>query len=182
MSEWTETPTGTRISKKAKLLGTNTITIGGNCTINNDVIIHGEHTFFHPPPSHPHPAIQIGKFTYLGPGTHISPPLLTHNQSGQDIYSTQQIGSYVIIGAHSTIKLTTIGNRVLIEEGCTLKEHSIVYECCIIRQGCTVPAKMVIPAYCEVSGTPGRDFRVKSICGGYKRSIEMEAKLLRISS
>ena len=91
-----------------------------------------------------------------------------------DVYKRQ------IIGSNTVVKLANVGNRVLIEDDCVLENLSIIYECCVIRKGTVVPPKTIIPPYSEVSGVPGKDFRISSLNSCYKRLIEIEAKELQI--
>ncbi|KAG7662290.1 uncharacterized protein J8A68_004184 [[Candida] subhashii] len=179
MSDWLETATGNRISRAARLLGTDKISIGGNCSINENVLISGDVTLNEPKQQY---AIQFGKYCYLGSNCQIIPPILKKaaDSDSETLHGPQSIGAYVIIGQNSIIKSSNIGNRVLIEENSILEDLSIVYECCVIREGTIIPPKMVIPPYSEVSGIPGKDFQIRSLHNSYKKSIEIEAKQLQI--
>lgn len=173
--DWIETTSGNRISKKAKILGSDHILINGNSTINDEVLLQGDVKMA----GKQNATIQIGKCCYLGTGSQIIPPVLKYD-NGDAIHGPLLIGGYTIVGKNSIVRLANIGSRVLIEAECRLEDLSIVYDCCVIRQGTTVPPKMVIPPFSEVSGVPGIDFRIKELDNSYKKIVETEARELQV--
>ncbi|EGV59958.1 hypothetical protein CANTEDRAFT_126640 [Yamadazyma tenuis ATCC 10573] len=173
MSEWIETSTGNRISATAQLKRPDKIHIRGNSTVDLEAVLHGDVELT----DASDPAITIGKYCFVGPKTHIWPPKLTREEGA---FGVSRIGSHVIIGRNCKVSSALIGNRVLIESNCTVGNLAIVYDCCVIKQGCTIPDKMVIPPFSLVSGAPGKDFAVKPLSNGYKRAIELESKELQI--
>jgi dynactin-5 len=168
---WIETSTGNRISKSATITGSHKILINGNTTINTEVTLNGDVTLADKAET----SIQIGKYSYLGLGSQIIPPLIN-----QDLHGPISIGAYCIIGENSVIRLATIGNRVIIEDDCSLGNLSIIYDCCIIKKGTVIPPKVVIPPYSVVSGVPGVDYKVEELHNCYKRLIEQEARDLKL--
>lgn len=167
---WIETSNGNRISKEAEIFGSDRILLSGNTTINPGVKLDAEVPIVSEGEvSH---VIQIGKFCYLGKGCKITPPLVGNDGS----YGSIRIGSYSIIGENSKVLLASIGNRVLVEGNCKLGDLSIIYDCCLIREGCVVPPKFVIPPFSEVSGIPGKNFVVTTLSNSYRKLIESEAK------
>lgn len=168
---WIETSTGNRISKSATITGSNKILISGNTTINPGATLNGEVTLT----DEAQTSIQIGKYSYLGRNTEIYPPTIR-----DDLHGPISIGAYCIIGQNSQIRLANIGNRVIIEENCSLGNLSIIYDCCVIERGTTIPPKVVIPPYSRVSGVPGVDYKVEELHNCYKRLIEQEAKDLQL--
>lgn len=173
--DWIETTSGNRISQKAKILGSNHILISGNSTINDEVLLQGDVKVA----GKQQATIQIGKCCYLGTGSKIIPPVLKYEED-HAVHGPLLIGRYTIIRENSIVRLANIGSRVLIEPTCTLGDLSIVYDCCVIRRGTTIPPKMVIPPFSDVSGTPGIDFRIKDLNNSYKKLIETEAKELQV--
>lgn len=170
--EWINTSNGNRISKDATLLGAEKIYLKGNTTVQKLAIINGDVDVS----NETNLAINIGKYCYIGFKTKIMPPLLVPG----DTYSPMKIGSYVIIGDNCVINAAAIGTRVVVEDDCNLGDLCVIYDCCIIRKGTIIPSKMVVPPFSEVSGVPGKDFKVKELANGYKKAIEIEAKELQI--
>lgn len=173
--EWIETTSGNRISKSAKICGSNQIVISGNSTINDNVLLKGDVNLA----GKHQTTIQIGKCCYLGMGAQIIPPVVKQ-EATETVHGPVQIGAYSIVGEKSIIRLATIGSRVLIEPGCKLDNLSIVYDCCLIRRGTVIPPNMVVPPFSEVSGTPGIDFTIKDLNNSYKKLIETEARELQV--
>lgn len=149
---WIDTANGNRVSTAARLAGTERIVLSGNTTVCEQVEIDAADA-----------AVQIGKYCYLGPGCRIGGGV--------------RIGLYTVVGAGSEVLLASVGNRVLIEDGCQLGAASVVYDCCYLRRGCVVAPRAVIAPFSEVSGVPGRDFAVRPLRSSYRRLIETEARL-----
>ncbi|KAK6205129.1 dynactin subunit P25 [Scheffersomyces amazonensis] len=178
---WIETVTSNRISKSAHITGSDRIIISGNSTIHPGVILRGDVELL---PSQSNPTanpttIMLGKYCYLKQDASITPPVIKRAED-KVWHGPVNIGAYTVIGTNSIIKSANIGNRVIIEDECVLNNLSIVYDCCIIRQGTIIPEKFVIPPYSEVKGTPGKDFTITNLNPGYKSLIELEAKQLQI--
>ncbi|ODV82359.1 dynactin subunit P25 [Suhomyces tanzawaensis NRRL Y-17324] len=171
---WIETSTGNRIAKDAAISGPDNIVISGNCTIHPGASLHGDVTLLTPSTG---PTILIGKYSHLNSNCQIIPPVLQDDKHGP-----VAIGAYCIVGHDTVVRLATIGNRVIIEDGCDLQNLSIIYDCCVIRKGTVVPPKMVIPPFSEVLGVPGTDFKVGELSNAYKKLIETEAKELQLQT
>lgn len=170
--EWIETANGNRISKNATLLGPDKLHLKGNSTVQDMVTINGDVDLS----NDSNLAINIGKYCYIGSNSKIVPPLL--KPGGK--HSPIKIGSYVIIGDNCAINAIAIGSRVVIEDECKLCDLSVIYDCCLIRKGTIIPSKMVIPPFSEVSGVPGKNFKIRDLANGYKKAIEVEAKEIQI--
>ncbi|KAL8707346.1 MAG: hypothetical protein Q9225_007772, partial [Loekoesia sp. 1 TL-2023] len=78
-SDWVETETGNKVSRRSQLHGTQHITLGGRCVIHPTVCIRGD--LVRPPPSSssdpptsttkskgPLTSVSLGKYTILNPG------------------------------------------------------------------------------------------------------------------
>ncbi|ABN66171.2 dynactin subunit P25 [Scheffersomyces stipitis CBS 6054] len=182
MADWIETSSGNRISRSAHISGSDRIVINGNATIHPGVQIHGDVQLLANKSSTDTTTATLGKFCYLRPNCQIIPPVLQEcsDSDSTTYHGPVTIGAYTIIGSNTVVKSANVGNRVLIEDDCVLENLSIIYECCVIRKGTVVPPKTIIPPYSEVSGVPGKDFRISSLNSCYKRLIEIEAKELQI--
>lgn len=173
--QWIETTSGTRISSTAKLQGKQWIKIKGNVVVAPHAELRADVAMLNEEPL----IISIGKYCFIGSGSVVAPPVLKEALEGR-LHGPVKIGSYVVVGAGCTVRLAAIGNRVIVESNSILHPLSIIYDCCIVRSGCQVPPKMVIPPFGEVLGVPGVDFSIKPLPSGYKQAIELEAKQLQI--
>ncbi|CCE79917.1 Piso0_003009 [Millerozyma farinosa CBS 7064] len=175
MTDWIETSTGNRISRKAEITGSDRILIRGNCTISEDVKLQGDV----PLGGSSKGSITIGKYCYFGKGSVVVPPRI--GDGGEEtLHGPVEIGSYNIVGERCKIRSASIGSRVLIEEDCTLGDLSIIYDCCVIRRGTVVPPRMIIPPYSDVSGVPGENFLVEELPNSYKHILQTDAKRLHV--
>lgn len=177
---WVETSNGNRISRDAHISGSHKILLNGNVTVNPSVTLNADVEISKNTSggADPH-IITIGKYSYLGKGCKVMPPILSIEQRDDvpfEIHSPIRIGSYSIVGENCEILLVSIGNRVLIEKGCKIGNLSIIYDCCFIREGCIIPPKAVIPPFSEVSGVPGVDFVCTELSNSYRKLIEGEAR------
>lgn len=176
---WLETANGNRISKDSKILGSHRIQLNGNVTVNPGVTLKADVQIVKAGDGLDPHIVNIGKYCFLGKGCNISPPVVTTEVQGDEvvkIHSPIRIGSYSIVGEDCEILLVSIGNRVLIENNCKIGNQSIIYDCCYIREGCTIPPKAVIPPFSEVSGVPGVDYTCKELSNSYRKLIEGEAR------
>lgn len=169
---WFETNNGNRILKKAQISGANHISINEKSTINENVVLRGDVPLLKPEGQ---VTIDLGRFCYLDTGSQIIPPLIKN-----DLHGPIKVGSYTIIGKNTKISCASIGSRVLIEDNCHIHDLVIIYECCLIREGTTIPPKTVVPPFSEVSGNPGNNFVITSLPSAYKKIIENEAKRLHL--
>lgn len=168
--EWIETATGNRISKKAQITGSNRILISGYCTIHEQALLQGELTT-----QEQKTAIQLGKYCYLGRNSQIIPPEIVVDGNVRR-HETIRLGSFITILENTIIRLASIGNRVLIEADCLLEDSTVIYDCCLIVQGCRIPPHTVIPPFSKVSGGGSTPLEVSDLNGSYRKLIESEAR------
>lgn len=161
-----ETPTGSRILKLATIHGSRYVLIAGGSTINHRAQLFGEPANVD---KQSHPTIEIGKAVFVDTDVTVTPP-----KRGMTI------GLYTIIGPSLVVKSAHIGLRVLIEADCHLGAGLVINEGCILRKNTVIPDKMTIPSFTEVRGHPGVDWQCTPLAPGYKRAIELEAKLRQL--
>ncbi|KAF3023586.1 hypothetical protein E8E14_011689 [Neopestalotiopsis sp. 37M] len=137
--EWIETDTGNKVNRKATLVGTQHIMLGGKTVIMPEAMIRGDlaRTVPSTNPSQPgsNTAVFIGRvFTYM--------PL--------------RLGDHVFIGEGTVVQAATIGSHVNIGKGAVVGEFAIVKDYVQILDGTIVPTNMVIPSFSIVAGQPAR--------------------------
>ncbi|KAL1297444.1 hypothetical protein AAFC00_004973 [Neodothiora populina] len=166
-SEYIETDTGNKISRKAKIEGKPNIMLGGRTVIMADVYMRGDlHRFSNSAAEGggvgagsggqqaPTTAISIGRYTVVATGTTLRPPARVSR--GQMSYYPMRIGDNVFIGPNSHISAISISSHVHIGANSILSPFVIVKENVKILPGTVVPPNMVIPAGSIVAGKPGR--------------------------
>ncbi|RYO90578.1 hypothetical protein DL766_007434 [Monosporascus sp. MC13-8B] len=139
--EYIETDTGNKVARKAILIGTQHIMLGGKTVIQAEAMIRGDlyRTAQSSSSSGSAPgsntAVAIGRsFTYL--------PL--------------RLGDQVFIGERSVVQAATIGSHVHIGSNVVIGEFAIIKDYVRILDGTIVPANMVIPSFSIVAGQPAR--------------------------
>ncbi|KAL2353561.1 trimeric LpxA-like protein [Cryomyces antarcticus] len=159
-TEYIETDTGNKISRRAKIEGSPNIMLGGRTVIMADVHLRGDlHRFSQSStdgktPGAPTTAISIGRYTVVSTGCTIRPPMRISR--GQMNFYPMKIGDHVFVGPNSQISAISISSHVHISANCVLSPFVIIKERCKILPDTVVPANMVIPAGSIVAGRPGR--------------------------
>lgn len=161
-SEFIETESGNRISRRAMLLGTQHIILGGRTTLFHDVVFRGDLRYT--PSSNSSrgtsgsastekPAIEVGRYCYFDDGVIVRPPGKIYK--GSYMFYPMTIGSYVIVHAGATIQAASISQCVQIGRNSVVGQFAIIKECVIILEGAVVPDGMVVPPFSIVGGCPG---------------------------
>ncbi|KAK5992250.1 Dynactin subunit 5 [Cladobotryum mycophilum] len=161
--EYIETDTGNKVSRKAVLVGTQNIMLGGKTVIQPEVMIRGDlvRTIPHAAPSsggtaapQNNTAVAIGRYCFLSRGVLLRPPGRIYK--GTFTYMPLRLGDHVFIGQGTVVQAATIGSHVSIGKGCTINEFAIIKDYVKILDGTIVPAHMVIPSFSIVAGQPGQ--------------------------
>ncbi|KAL8759589.1 MAG: hypothetical protein Q9184_003572 [Pyrenodesmia sp. 2 TL-2023] len=178
-SDWVETETGNKVSRRAQLHGTQHITLGGRCVIHPGVCIRGDLVRpaaapSHPPnstSSNPQPkssntrhtkptpptSIALGKYTILSPHVLLRPPSRPSQSFPQGLtYHPLTLGSHTFIGARCVIEAAQVGDHVVVEEGSVVGSMAILKDGCRVLKGSVVPKGMVVGAGLVVGGRPAR--------------------------
>ncbi|KFA61397.1 hypothetical protein S40285_03587 [Stachybotrys chlorohalonatus IBT 40285] len=158
--EYIETDTGNKVARKAVLVGTQNIMLGGKTVIQSEAMIRGDLVRTAPsstsggsaPTSNT--AVSIGRYCFLSRGVLLRPPGRLYK--GDFTYMPLRIGDHVFIGQNSVVQAASIGNHVLIGKGCAINEFAIIKDYVKILDGTIIPASMVVPSFSIVAGQPGR--------------------------
>ncbi|KEY72073.1 hypothetical protein S7711_00090 [Stachybotrys chartarum IBT 7711] len=158
--EYIETDTGNKVARKAVLVGTQNIMLGGKTVIQSEAMIRGDLVRTAPsstsggsaPTSNT--AVSIGRYCFLSRGVLLRPPGRLYK--GDFTYMPLRIGDHVFIGQNSVVQAASIGNHVLIGKGCVINEFAIIKDYVKILDGTIIPASMVVPSFSIVAGQPGR--------------------------
>ncbi|KAK8071256.1 hypothetical protein PG997_011459 [Apiospora hydei] len=158
--EYIETDTGNKVSRKANLIGTQHIMLGGKTVIMAEAMVRGDLTRTvsaqgssgAAPQSNT--SIFIGRYCFLSRGCCLRPPGRIYK--GAFTYMPLRIGDHVFVGENSVVQAATIGSHVHIAANAVVGEFAIVKDYVRILEGTVVPANMVIPSFSVVAGQPGR--------------------------
>lgn len=154
--------TGNKVARKAVLMGTQNIMLGGKTVIQPEVIIRGDLVRTAPSSSSSAPgsapasntAVAIGRYCFLSKGVVLRPPGRMYK--GVFTYMPLRMGDHVFVGHDTVVQAGSIGNHVSIGKGCTINEFAIIKEYVKVLDNTVVPSFMVIPSFSIVAGQPAR--------------------------
>ncbi|EIW80314.1 dynactin subunit p25 [Coniophora puteana RWD-64-598 SS2] len=168
-SEFIETDTGNKVSRRATIAGPQNIILGGKTIISAACIIRGD--LRRTGPGHT-VVIAMGRYCVVGEGCIIRPPYKTYK--GNFNYYPMKIGDHVHIGQNSVVEAATIGNHVTIGKNCVIGKFTIIKDCAQIADGTVVPPNTVIPALALFAGSPGR--LVEDLPESTQEMVEQQTK------
>lgn len=159
--------TGNKVARKAILVGTQNIMLGGKTVIQPEVMIRGDLVRTAAPsssssssggaaPAAPatSTAVAIGRYCFLARGVLLRPPGRLYK--GAFTYMPLRLGDHVFVGQGTVVQAATVGSHVYIGKGCTINEFAIIKDYVKILDGTVVPAFMVIPSFSIVAGQPAK--------------------------
>ncbi|KAK9459849.1 trimeric LpxA-like protein [Lipomyces oligophaga] len=148
-----ETESGNRISRRAIIIGSQHILLGGCSTVMPGCVIRGD--LFRPQSSSGSSlvAISLGRYVFLESEVLLRPAFKLYK--GSLVYYPLKIGSFVTIGRESVIEAASIGSHVSIGENCVIGKFAIIKDCVVIRARTVIPATACIPPFSIVAGNPG---------------------------
>ncbi|KAI1840756.1 hypothetical protein JX265_012959 [Neoarthrinium moseri] len=156
--EWIETDTGNKVNRKANLIGTQHIMLGGKTVIMPDAMIRGDlartATSAAGGPPGSNTAVFIGRYCFLSKGCCLRPPGRIYK--GAFTYMPLRLGDHVFIGEGSIVQAATVGSHVHIAKDVVVGEFAIIKDYVRIMEGTIIPANMVIPSFSIVAGQPAR--------------------------
>ncbi|KAJ4302440.1 hypothetical protein N0V88_002584 [Collariella sp. IMI 366227] len=159
--EYIETDTGNKVARKATLVGTQNIMLGGKTVIQPEVMIRGDlirtiqtssHSASGAAPNNT--AVSIGRYCFLSRGCCLRPPGRMYK--GAFTYMPLRMGDHVFVGPSSVVQAASIGSHVYIGTKVVVGEFSIVKDYVRILDGTVIPPHMVIPSFSIVAGQPAR--------------------------
>ncbi|KAK3681344.1 trimeric LpxA-like protein [Podospora appendiculata] len=158
--EYIETDTGNKVARKATLVGTQNIMLGGKTVIMPEAMIRGDLVrTLQPSPSSSgaapnNTAVAIGRYCFLSRGCCLRPPGRLYK--GLFTYMPLRLGDHVFVGPGSVVQAATVGNYVHIGAKVAIGEFAIIKDYVRILDDTVVPPNMVIPSFSIVAGQPAR--------------------------
>ncbi|ROT35473.1 putative dynactin subunit 5 protein [Sodiomyces alkalinus F11] len=159
--EYIETDTGNKVSRKANLVGTQNIILGGRTVIQPEVMIRGDLTRTAASASSTggsapanNTAVAIGRYCFLSRGSLLRPPGRVYK--GVFTYMPLRMGDHVFVGHGTIVQAASIGNNVHIGHGVVVGEFVIIKDYVRVLDGAVIPPNMVIPSFSIVGGQPAR--------------------------
>lgn len=159
--EYIETDTGNKVARKAVLVGTQNIMLGGKTVIQPEVMIRGDLARTAPSSSSSSgaapvntTAVAIGRYCFLARGALLRPPGRVYK--GAYTFMPLRMGDHVFVGQGTVVQAASVGNHVHIGKGCTVGEFAIIKDYVKILDGTVVPPTMVIPSFSIVAGQPAK--------------------------
>ncbi|KAK2044801.1 dynactin Arp1 p25 subunit [Colletotrichum somersetense] len=156
--DYIETDTGNKVARKATLVGTQNIMLGGKTVIQPEVMIRGDLARTVQPSSGGAPAnstaVAIGRYCFLSRGAVLRPPGRMYK--GAFTYMPLRMGDHVFVGQNAVIQAASLGSHVHIGRDCVVGEFAIVKDYVRVLDGTVVPPNMVIPSFSVVAGQPAR--------------------------
>ncbi|KAK1468470.1 dynactin Arp1 p25 subunit [Colletotrichum melonis] len=147
-----------KVARKATLVGTQNIMLGGKTVIQPEVMIRGDLARSAQPSTGGAPAnstaVAIGRYCFLSRGALLRPPGRMYK--GAFTYMPLRMGDHVFVGANVVIQAASIGNHIHIGRDSVIGEFAIVKDYVRILEGTVVPPNMVIPSFSVVAGQPAR--------------------------
>ncbi|KAJ2357516.1 hypothetical protein GGF43_001412 [Coemansia sp. RSA 2618] len=148
-SEFIETDTGNKVSRRSQISGSQNIVLGGKTIVHSKCTIRGD--LRRAGPSH-QASVLIGRFCSLGQASVLRPPYKTYK--GIFSYYPLKIGDHVEIGPNTIVEAASIGSHVKIGANCIIGRFAIIKDCCLIEDGTVIAPNSVIPPFSHVSGGP----------------------------
>ncbi|KAI1211459.1 trimeric LpxA-like protein [Annulohypoxylon truncatum] len=159
--EYIETDTGNKVSRKAVLIGTQHIMLGGKTVIQAEATIRGDLARTAQPTSSSgaaapgsNTAVAIGRYCYLSKGCCLRPPGRIYK--GSFTFLPLRLGDHVFIGDSTVVQAATVGSHVYIGQNVVVGEFAIIKDYVRILDGTVIPPNMVIPSFSVVAGQPAR--------------------------
>lgn len=174
------------MARKATLVGTQNIMLGGKTVIQQEVMIRGDLARTASSSSGGAPAnntaVAIGRYCFLSRGSCLRPPgrmykgyapapfLLPSCPSTQPCrqrltsdshrsiftYMPLRMGDHVFVGQNTVVQAASVGSHIYIGNDAVVGEFAIIKDYVRILDGSVVPPNMVIPSFSIVAGQPAR--------------------------
>ncbi|GAB1734650.1 hypothetical protein NU195Hw_g9487t1 [Hortaea werneckii] len=158
-TEYIETDTGNKISRRSHIEGKQNIMLGGKSVIMAGVCLRGDlyrksERAATEGEKDAQTAISVGRASVISTNCTLRPPMRLSR--GQMTFYPLRISDNVFIGPESHISAASISSHVHIGAKCVLLPFCVIKEQCKILPGTVVPPHMVIPPGSVVAGRPAR--------------------------
>ncbi|KAJ3237046.1 hypothetical protein HDU81_010049 [Chytriomyces hyalinus] len=169
-SEYIETDTGNKVSRKSVIHGSQNIILGGKTIIQTECMVRGDlrrsgtgHAV----------VIAVGKYCLLAQKSIIRPPSKVYKNIFS--YYPMKIGDFVHIGENSIVEAASIGSHVQIGKNCVIGRFAIIKDCAQILDNTVIAPNCIIPSFSVYGGNPG--LLVEELPECWPQVMEKEAKL-----
>ncbi|EMC98856.1 hypothetical protein BAUCODRAFT_120151 [Baudoinia panamericana UAMH 10762] len=158
-SEYIETDTGNKISRRSIIEGKQNIMLGGKSVVMAGAMLRGDlvrkpEKMADGEKEGPVTAIHVGRASIISTNCTIRPP---HRISrGRMVFYPMRIGDNVFIGPGTYVSSAVISSNVHIGTNCVLSAFSVIRDNCKILPNTVVPSHMTIPPGSVVGGRPAR--------------------------
>ncbi|KXX77812.1 Dynactin subunit 5 [Madurella mycetomatis] len=166
--EYIETDTGNKVARKATLVGTQNIILGGKTVIQPEVMIRGDLIRSIPSSSLSGSSVEAAVCARLGGYTRgvclftlrtDRIGMLTQSSafaSRAFTYMPLRMGDHVFVGPGSVVQAASVGSHVQIGTRVVVGEFAIIKDYVRVLDGSVIPPNMVIPSFSIVAGQPAR--------------------------
>ncbi|KAI0473227.1 trimeric LpxA-like protein [Xylariaceae sp. FL0804] len=171
--EYIETETGNKVARKAILIGTQHIMLGGKTVIQAEAMIRGDlartgntgqaatttttssgATSSSSGAAASNTTISIGRYCFLSRGCCLRPPGRMYR--GAFTYLPLRLGDHVFVGEGAVVQAASVGSHVHVGRGATVGEFAILKDYVRVLDGAVVPPNAVVPSFSVVAGAPAR--------------------------
>ncbi|XP_018648213.1 putative dynactin subunit P25 [Schistosoma mansoni] len=142
-SQYIETASGNKVSRKSVLCGSQNIVLNGKTIIMSDCIIRGDLA-----------NIRIGRHCVIGRKAVIRPPFKKFSKGVA--FFPLHIGDNVFIEEDSIVNAAQIGSYVHIGKNCVIGRRCVLKDACSLRDNTVLPPETVVPPFSIYGGSPGR--------------------------
>lgn len=142
-SEYVETASGNKVSRKSVLCGSQNIVLNGRSIIKPACIIRGDLA-----------NVRIGRQCIIGERTIVRPPFKKFSKGVA--FFPLHIGDNVFIDDDCVISAAQIGSYVHIGKNCVIGRRCIIKDCSAIADGTILPPETVVPPFTVFAGSPGK--------------------------
>ncbi|KAJ3290338.1 hypothetical protein HDU79_003362 [Rhizoclosmatium sp. JEL0117] len=168
-SEYIETDTGNKVSRKSTIHGSQNIILGGKTIIQTECMVRGDlrrtgtgHAV----------VIAVGRFCLLAQRSLIRPPSKVYKTVFS--YYPMKIGDFVHVGEGSIVEAAQIGSHVRIGKNCVIGRFAIIKDNAVILDNTVVAPNCVIPSFSVYAGNPA--VMVEELPTCWPEIMEREAK------
>ncbi|KAI6357733.1 hypothetical protein MCOR25_007568 [Pyricularia grisea] len=157
--EYIETDTGNKVSRKAVLVGTQNIMLGGKTVIQPEVMIRGDLTRTSTSgssssSSESKTAVAIGRYCFLSRGSCLKPPSRLHK--GIFTHIPLRIGDHVFVGERTVVSAASVGSYVHIGHDAVVGDLVVIKDYVRVLDGAVIAPNTVVPSFSIVAGRPAR--------------------------
>ncbi|KAK4887563.1 hypothetical protein RN001_003834 [Aquatica leii] len=143
-SEYVETASGNKVSRKTVLCGSQNIVLQGKVIIQSDAIIRGDLA-----------NVRTGRYCIISKEAVIRPP---YKQFSKGVaFFPMTIGDHVYVGERSAVSAAIIGSYVYIGKNVVIGRRCVLKDCCIIEDNAIIAPETIIPPFTRYGGSPGME-------------------------